>query len=121
MTARIYLPARNAMQAGQAKDKWILEYEPESPRQTEPLMGWTSSSDMRSQVNLRFDSKEEAIAYADAHRPPLPGRGAEAGDPQARCPIPTISAQPADRRGRIDGEQESRRGSVAQLDRAAAF
>ena len=64
MTARIYLPARNAMQAGQARDKWILEFEPESPRQADPLMGWTSSSDMRSQVRLRFDSKEEAVAYA---------------------------------------------------------
>ncbi len=64
MTARIYLPARNAMQSGQSKDKWILEYEPESPRRVEPLMGWTSSADMKSQVRLRFDSKEEAIAYA---------------------------------------------------------
>ena len=64
MTARIYLPARSAMQAGQAKDKWILEYEPESPRGSEPLMGWTSSSDMKSQVRLRFATKEEAIAYA---------------------------------------------------------
>jgi hypothetical protein len=64
MTARIYQPARNAMQSGQAKDKWILEFEPESPRQAEPLMGWTSSTDMRSQVRLRFESKDEAIAYA---------------------------------------------------------
>jgi len=64
MTARIYLPARNAMQSGQSKDKWILEYEPESPRRIEPLMGWTSSSDMKAQVKLRFDSKDEAIAYA---------------------------------------------------------
>ena len=64
MTARIYFPARNAMQSGQAKDKWILEYEPESPRQIEPLMGWTSSTDMKSQVKLRFDNKDEAIAYA---------------------------------------------------------
>jgi hypothetical protein len=52
------------MQAGQAKDQWVLEFEPESPRQAEPLMGWTASSDMRSQVRLRFASKEEAIAYA---------------------------------------------------------
>ena len=64
MTARIYLPARSATQAGQSKDSWVLEYEPESPRRIEPLMGWTSSSDMRGQVKLRFDSKEEAIAYA---------------------------------------------------------
>jgi ETC complex I subunit conserved region len=64
MTARIYQPTRNAMQSGQAKDKWMLEYEPESARQIEPLMGWTSSGDMKSQVKLKFDSKEEAIAYA---------------------------------------------------------
>ena len=64
MTARIYLPARNAMQSGHAKDQWVLEFEPESPRQSEPLMGWTASSDMRSQVRLGFDSKDEAIAYA---------------------------------------------------------
>ncbi len=65
MTARIYLPARSAMQSGQAKEKWVLEYEPESPRLIEPLMGWTSSTDMRSQVKLSFDNKDEAIAYAE--------------------------------------------------------
>ena len=64
MTARIYQPARSAMQSGQAKDSWILEYEPEAPRVIEPLMGWTSSGDMRAQVKLKFDTKEEAIAYA---------------------------------------------------------
>ena len=64
MTARIYLPARSATQSGQAKDKWVFEYEPESPQAIEPLMGWTSSIDMKSQVRLRFDTKEEAIAYA---------------------------------------------------------
>lgn len=52
------------MQSGQAKDKWLLEYEPEAPRHIEPLMGWTSSTDMKSQIKLRFDSKEEAIDYA---------------------------------------------------------
>ncbi len=64
MTARIYLPARSATQSGQAKEKWVLEYEPETPRLIEPLMGWTSSTDMRSQVKLSFDNKDEAIAYA---------------------------------------------------------
>ena len=64
MTARIYQPARTATQSGQAKDAWVLEYEPEAPREIEPLMGWTSSTDMRSQVKLKFDSKEEAVAYA---------------------------------------------------------
>ena len=54
------------MQSGAAKTKeWVLEYEPEQPRQIEPLMGWTSSGDMRQQVQLRFESPEEAIAYCD--------------------------------------------------------
>jgi hypothetical protein len=64
MTARIYLPARTATQSGPSRDKWVLEFEPESPRQIEPLMGWTSSTDMKSQIKLRFDNKEEATAYA---------------------------------------------------------
>ncbi len=65
MTARIYQPARTATQSGQGKDKWILEYEPEVARSIDPLMGWTSSSDMKSQIRLQFDTKEEAIAYAE--------------------------------------------------------
>ena len=65
MTARIFSPARSAMQSGQAKDSWVLEYAPERAREIEPLMGWTSSSDMKSQVTLRFDSQAQAIAYAE--------------------------------------------------------
>jgi hypothetical protein len=66
MAARIYKPARTAMQAGLAQTKeWVLEFEPEAPRAIEPLMGWTSSSDMRSQVRLAFGTKEEAVAYAE--------------------------------------------------------
>ena len=65
MTARIYVPARNAMQSGRGKSqRWLLEFEPAVPRRVEPLMGYTSSSDVTSQVKLFFDSKEEAIAYA---------------------------------------------------------
>jgi len=66
MTARIYKPAKTAMQSGAAKTKdWVLDFEPEQPRVVEPLMGWTSSADMRSQVRLRFATKEEAIAYCE--------------------------------------------------------
>ncbi len=65
MTARIYRPARTAMQSGTAKtERWLLEYEPERPREIEPLMGWTSSADMKSQLKLWFDSEAEAVAYA---------------------------------------------------------
>lgn len=66
MVARIYKPARNAMQSGVAKTKhWVLEFEPETPRAVEPLMGYTSSTDMASQIRLSFETKEDAIAYAE--------------------------------------------------------
>jgi hypothetical protein len=66
MTARIYKPARTAMQSGQAKTKeWVLDYEPEQPRTVEPLMGWTSSGDMKQEVRLQFDTKEEAVAFCE--------------------------------------------------------
>jgi len=65
MTARIYRPAKTAMQSGQARTKeWVLEYEGQAPREVDPLMGWTSSTDTQSQIKLEFDTKEEAIAYA---------------------------------------------------------
>src|SRR5262245_113855 len=68
MIARIYKPARTAMQSGTAKTKeWVLEYEPEQPREIEPLMGWASSGDMRQQVQLRFGTLEEAAAYSESH------------------------------------------------------
>ena len=68
MVARIYRPAKTAMQSGNAKTQhWVLEYEPASPRETEPLMGWTSSRDMRQQIVLHFETKEDAIAYAERH------------------------------------------------------
>ena len=66
MTARIYQPAKTAMQSGIGNTKaWVLDFEPEEPRTVEPLMGWTSSTDMRQQVRLHFPSKEEAIAYCE--------------------------------------------------------
>jgi hypothetical protein len=68
MTARIYKPAKNAMQSGQANThSWVLDFEPETPRQVEPLMGWTSSGDTRQQLRLRFASKDEAVAYCERH------------------------------------------------------
>ena len=68
MTARIYKPAKTAMQSGTAKTKeWLLEYEPEKPREVEPLMGWTSSGDMRQQLQLHFDSAEDAVIYCKRH------------------------------------------------------
>lgn len=65
MTARIYRPTRNVMQAGQGKtSQWVLVYEPAIPREIEPLMGYTASADTRQQVQLSFDTLEEAEAFA---------------------------------------------------------
>jgi hypothetical protein len=66
MFARIYQPSKTAMQSGKAKTQvWVLEFEQDAARRIDPLMGWTSASDMDSnQVRLKFDSKDAAIAYA---------------------------------------------------------
>ena len=65
MRARIYKPARNAMQSGTAKTKgWVLEFAQSSAREVDPLMGWTSSSDTQAQVRLKFETREAAEAYA---------------------------------------------------------
>jgi hypothetical protein len=85
-TARIYKPAKTAMQSGTAKThSWVLDFEPEAPRTVEPLMGWTSSSDMRSQVKLRFETKEEAVAYCE--REGIAYQVFDAGDAPARRAI----------------------------------
>jgi hypothetical protein len=66
MTARIYKPAKTAMQSGRGNAKeWTLDYEPQEPRVVESLMGWTSSGDMKSQLHLRFDTRDEAVAYCE--------------------------------------------------------
>jgi hypothetical protein len=65
MTARIYRPAPNAMQSGKGKSRqWILVHEMSAPRDIDPLMGYTTSSDTRQQVKLSFDTLEAAEAYA---------------------------------------------------------
>jgi hypothetical protein len=65
MRARIYQPARTAMQSGTAKTKdWVLEFAPATARAVDPLMGWTSSDDTQAQVRLRFDTLEAAQDYA---------------------------------------------------------
>ena len=68
MLAKIYQPARNAMQSGQARTHhWVLEFVPADAKFIDPLMGWTGSVDMNSQVRLRFPTREEAVAYADRY------------------------------------------------------
>jgi hypothetical protein len=72
MLARIYRPAKNAMQSGKANTKeWVLDFEPSAARRSDPLMGWTTTTDTRGQVRLQFDTREEAVAYAQRHGIPF--------------------------------------------------
>jgi hypothetical protein len=81
MEVRIFKPSRTAMQSGLANTReWRLEFAPAAARQIDPLMGWTSSPDTRQQLALHFDSKEQAIAYAEQH-----GYAYTVLEPQARA------------------------------------
>ena len=83
MAVRIFKPDKTAMQSGEARTKeWVLEFEPQSAPSVDPLMGWTSSSDMKSQVRLEFDTKDEAIAYATRE-----GLAYTLSEPKPRKPI----------------------------------
>jgi hypothetical protein len=65
MVARIYQPAKTATSSGRAKTRrWLLEIEPKSRKEADPLCGWIGSDDTEQQLQLRFPSKEAAIAYA---------------------------------------------------------
>jgi len=71
MLARIFRPAKNAMQSGRGhSDLWVLEYEPEAPLKVDPLMGYNSTTDMRRQIHLEFATSAEAIAYAERNHIP---------------------------------------------------
>jgi hypothetical protein len=71
MEARIYQPSKNALQSGQANTrKWVVEYEPEEAKRNDELMGWVGSGDMRGQLKLKFENKDDAIAYAERNSIP---------------------------------------------------
>lgn len=64
--ARIFQHPKTAMQSGRAgTDVWVLEFAPDGPRRADPLMGWISSGDTQSQVRLRFETRDEAVAFAE--------------------------------------------------------
>ena len=66
--AKIYKPSKTATQSGLKKfDKWLLEFITDKPG-INPLMGWESSSDTNSELNLEFSSKELAIDYAKKNK-----------------------------------------------------
>ncbi|MEQ1613162.1 MAG: ETC complex I subunit [Hyphomicrobiaceae bacterium] len=83
MTARIFKPAKTAMQSGSARTKeWVLNQEPGSAKTIDPLTGWAGSGDTGAQVELSFDTKEEAVAYAERM-----GLAYTVIEPQSRKPV----------------------------------
>jgi ETC complex I subunit conserved region len=84
-TARIYGPTKSAMRSIAQTKSWVLDFEQASPKRIEPLMGWTASADVRQQVRLLFNTKEEAVAYCEQNglpyrvfEPALPKRVVQA-------------------------------------------
>lgn len=83
MAAKIFCPAPNAMQSGRANSKqWVLVFERSSPREIEPLMGYTASADTRTQVRLMFDTLDEAEAYAQRNGIPYSVQPDQKAPPQ---------------------------------------
>lgn len=63
--ARIYSPSKSAMQSGKNKTGyWILQYNTSSDQFRDPVMGWTGSNSTLHQVNMTFDTLENALAFA---------------------------------------------------------
>jgi hypothetical protein len=65
--ARIYPKAKSAMQSGRAaKAGWVLSFVPSEAQRADQLVGWYGSADTAKQVTLHFDTRTQAIAYAEA-------------------------------------------------------
>ena len=83
MIAKIFQPAKTAMQSGTAGGShWVLELPPQRAQVVDPLMGWTGAGDTRNQVRMRFDDKAAAISYAQKH-----GLAYQVEEPKARKPV----------------------------------
>lgn len=64
--AIIRCPGPSVLSSGKARARqWVLEFEPRSAPFVEPLMGWTGGADPLRHVQLRFPSREAAVAYAE--------------------------------------------------------
>ena len=65
MKAKISNPAKTAMQSGRSKfNKWVLKFNNNRNQKKDSLMGWNGGSNTISQVELKFDTKEDAVNYA---------------------------------------------------------
>ena len=87
--ARIYSPAKPAVQSGRFKTQfWLVEMEPRSRKEADRLIGWVGSDDTDNQVRLHFPTREAAIAYCDRQ-----GLSYQVSDPHARIVRPKSYAE----------------------------
>lgn len=64
MKARIYCPAKTAMQSGRSKQgQWHIDFMEEKQEYQDPIMGWAGARQTLSQLKLTFQSPEEAASY----------------------------------------------------------
>lgn len=62
---RIFKPAKNPMQSATFNTrKWKMEFETRE-RWENPLMGWSSTGDPLSNMNIQFSTKEEAMLFCE--------------------------------------------------------
>jgi len=95
MFAKIYQPSPSAMSSGRGNThKWVLEFISKTPTIIDPLTGNARSTDMRSQLELKFDTMEDAVAYAKANsipyrvsKPKVPSKRQVAGSSPAGSAI----------------------------------
>ena len=88
MKARIFQPAKTAMQSGRANTRrWVVEFDLDQPKSHDPLMGWTSSGDTAQQVRLTFATKEDAVAHCQRQ-----GIAYDIAEPNARVIKPKAYA-----------------------------
>ena len=64
--ARIIEEQRKTTQSGKARaGRWILEFERTQGQRPDPLTGWAGSGDTKTQVRIVFDTRDEALAFAE--------------------------------------------------------
>ncbi len=89
MSARIYRPAKTAVSSGRARTRfWVVEFDPAERREAEALVGWVGSGDTAQQVQLRFPSREAAVAWCERHGIPY-----TVDEPHERAFVPKSYAE----------------------------
>ena len=69
MKVKIYKPFKTASQSGFSKFKyWIVEFPQDNNLGLDPLMGWQKSDNTYKQVQLKFDSLEQALQYVEKNK-----------------------------------------------------